>query len=296
LNTFIIFSLILIFDKEKIKLLKIFSLIGVSSFILCLQPYTTNIIKYKNPFYPSIGYNKLDFMTKQNPKEFIGKPYIYKFFRSIFSGASDSRISNPETPKIVYKIPFTSNFDMPFISDDVRISGFGHMFSGMFLLSLLMLLFVFKKEKNKKELYFIFGIILITTLLNPICWWARFVPQLYLLIIFTFFYMHKIEKKSAIFLLTLTLLNSFWILKENISTAAYKTYIMNKFYNDLYKISQEKPILININKQNNDEDDTSIIFRLNEYGINYKLTNEIDESFKLFNTDCTISKGYKIKL
>ena len=108
--------------------------------------------------------------------------------------------------------------------------------------------------------------------------------------------MYKIEKKSAIFLLTLTLLNSFWIAKENLSTTAYKTYSMNKFYNELYELSLSKPILINIDKTSNDEDDASIIFRLNEYGINYQLSDKIDDSFKLFDTDCTISKGYKIKL
>ena len=48
----------------------------LSNYISAYVKSKSNIIKFKNPFYPSIGYNKLDFMTQQNPKEF--KLYIEK--------------------------------------------------------------------------------------------------------------------------------------------------------------------------------------------------------------------------
>ena len=147
------------------------------SLVLCFQPYMTNISKFKNPFYPSIGHNKLDFMTKQNPKEFKNKPYLYKFFRSMFSSASDARMNNPQTPKLYYKVPFTSHYDMPYGAEDVRINGFGHLFSGIFILSIILSIIQFKKRKGILSLL----MILSATLLNPICWWARFVPQLHLL-------------------------------------------------------------------------------------------------------------------
>ena len=72
-------------------------------------------------------------MTKQNPIEFKDKPYLYKFIRSMFSSSSDARMNNPQPPKLYYKIPFTSHFDMPYIAEDVRINGFGHLFSGIFM-------------------------------------------------------------------------------------------------------------------------------------------------------------------
>ena len=85
-----------LFKKEKTKLfLKSVFAILILTLFLGIQPYITNIVKYKNPFYPSIGYNKLDYMTKQNPAEFKDKNYFYKFFRSIFSSTSDSRMGNP---------------------------------------------------------------------------------------------------------------------------------------------------------------------------------------------------------
>jgi len=107
-NTVIIFAVWAILKKKK-NIIKTFAIIAGLSLILCAQPYLTNTIKFKNPFYPSIGHNKLDFMTKQNPKEFKNKPYLYKFIRSMFSSASDARMNNPQTPRLYYKVPFDKN-------------------------------------------------------------------------------------------------------------------------------------------------------------------------------------------
>lgn len=291
LNTFIIFSFYLIFNfsKDKLKAALLFVLL---SFSLCFQPYITNIVKFKNPFYPSVGFNKLDFMTKQNPKEFKDKNYLYKFIRSMFSSASDARMGNPETPPVFWKVPFTNHFDMPFISEDVRMSGFGHLYSGIFILTILASIFLFKN----KEAALALGIIYAATLLNPICWWARFVPYLYLSSVLAAFYIAgKSKKREAIFYIftVLLIINGFWTAKENISVTAYKTYVMSNFYNNLY--SKNEKILVYMDKTPYDEDDTTILPRLKEYGINFELVDKKDETFELIKTDCTISKSYYIK-
>jgi len=229
-------------------------------------------------------------MTKQNPKEFHKKPYLYKFLRSMFSSASDSRMNNPETPRLYYKIPFTSHFDMPYIAEDVRINGFGHLFSGIFILSLIFSVIQFKKRKGIFALF----AILLTTLLNPICWWARFVPQLHLLPIINCYYLRK--NKAIFYILSLLIIiNGFWVMKENFATYAYKTYVVNKFYNELYEKSLKKPIKIYIDKTPYDEEDTTILFRMNEYGVNYKLTDKKDNSFIAPKTDITVTKDYYLK-
>ena len=288
-NTFIIFALFLIYKFEKKKLAS-FAIVVFSSLILCAQPYILNLIKYKNPFYPSIGYNKLDFMTKQNPKEFYKKPYIYKFIRSMFSSVSDARMNNPETPKLYWKVPFTSHFDMPFGAEDVRISGFGHLFSGIFLISLILTMYFIKKRKK----LFPLALIYLTVLLNPICWWARFVPQLHLLPIISAYFLRK---NNFIFyiLCFLIILNGYFVAKENILTNAYKTYVMNGFYNDLYEKSKSKKIYVYMDKTPNDEDDSTVLFRLKEYGVNYELSDRLSSDFKKIKTDCTISDSYYIK-
>lgn len=287
-NTFIIFLCWLILKKKK-DIVKIGLIILTASIVLCAQPYITNLIKFKNPFYPSIGYNKLDFMTKQNPKEFKNKPYIYKFARSMFSSATDARMNNPLTPRLYYKMPFTSHFDMPYNAEDVRINGFGHLFSGIFIISILLSFIQLTRNKGRFALF----AILLSVFLNPICWWARFVPQLHLLPIINCYYFRK--NNFIFFLISiLIIINGLWITKENIGANAYKTYVMSKFYNNLYHISQTKPIEIYIDKTPYDEDDTTILFRMNEYGVNYIIKNSTDKNFKKIKTDCTISNSYSI--
>ena len=288
-NTLVIYTLFLVYKFNKKKLIS-FVLVIFSSLILCAQPYVLNLIKYKNPLYPSVGHNKLDFMTKQNPKEFYKKPYIYKFIRSMFSSVSDARMNNPQTPKLYWKIPFTSHYDMPFGAEDVRISGFGHLFSGIFLISIILTICLIKKRKNIFPLLLIYS----TVLLNPICWWARFVPQLHLLPVMICCYFRK--NNYIFYLLSLLiLLNGFTVAKENFLTYAYKTYVMNNFYVGLYEKSKDKTILIYVDKTPYDEDDSSILFRMLEYGVNYELSDKLDKSFKKIKTDCTVSDSYYIK-
>lgn len=289
-TSLIMIAVYFIFKRNK-DFIKTTAIIAISSLILCLQPYCTNILKFKNPFYPSLGYNKLDFMTGQNPKEFKNKPYIYKFVRSMFSSSSDARINNPETPPIFWKVPFTLHFDMPFVQEELRISGFGHLFSGIFIISVIFSLWLMIK---KKKGILVFSIIYLTVLLNPLCWWARFVPQLQMLPCACCYYFRK---NNIIFyiLSALIIFNGYLTLKENYFSSAYKTYVMNEYYNHLYRISEQKQILIYKNNISMNEDDETILERLKEYGVNYKLSNDLDNDFELIKTKATISKNYYIK-
>ena len=289
LNTVILFVLWIACIRKKM-ILKTSLLLGLMSLVLCFQPYITNISKFKNPFYPSIGPNKLDFMTKQNPKEFKNKPYLYKFFRSMFSSASDARMYNHQTPRLFYKVPFTAHFDMPYGAEDVRINGFGHLFSGIFILSVILSIIQFKKRKG----VFVLLAILLTTLLNPICWWARFVPQLHLLPIANCYYFRK---NNLIFylMIILIMINGFWVMKENFAVNAYKTYVMNSYYNKLYQKSLKKPLEIYMSKVPFNEDDATILFRMKEYGIQYKLVDKLDKDFEKIKTEVTVASSYWVK-
>jgi len=289
-STLIMLFIFLIY-KFNYEKLKAACMIIILSAILCAQPYILNLVKHQSPFYPSIGKNKTDFMTKQNPIEFQNKPYLYKFIRSIFSSASDARMNNPQTPKLYWKMPFSAHYDMPFGAEDIRISGFGHLFSGIFLLSLLFSAYLIYKRKGLVALALIYS----TVLLNPVCWWARFVPQLHLLPVIICYY---IEKKRAFFyiLCGLILLNGAWVMRENIAVTAYKTFVMNNFYNDLYEKSKTKKIQVFIDKTPYDENDSTILERMKEYGVDFEISDTPDKNFVLPKTDCTITDSYRIFL
>ena len=105
------------------------------------------------------------------------------------------------------------------------------------------------------------------------------------------------RKNNYIFFILsiLIFVNGFWVFKENFATNAYKTYIINKFYNDLYKKSQSKPIKVYIDKTPYDEDDTTILFRMKEYGVKYSLSNFADKTYQKIKTNSTITDSYSIK-
>ena len=289
-NSVILFVIWLILKRKKI-ILKTGLIITFLTLILCFQPYITNTIKFKNPLYPSVGFNKLDFMTKQNPAEFKNKPYLYKFLRSMFSSSSDSRMNDPLTPKLHYKPPFTAHYDMPYITEDVWINGFGHLFSGIFIISLFLTIVQIKKKKG----LFVIISILLTTLLNPICWWARFVAQLHLLPIINCYYFRK--NNYIFYLLTILILfNGFWTAKENFSTMAYKTYVMNNFYNELFEKSKQNQITVYVDKTPLNEADITILFRLREYGIDYSLSSKLEDDFEKMEISTSISDSYWLKI
>ena len=147
---------------------------------------------------------------------------------------------------------------------------------------------------KKKKGILVFSIIYLTVLLNPLCWWARFVPQLQMLPCACCYYFRK---NGIIFyiLSALIIFNGYLTFKENYFSSAYKTYVMNEYYNHLYRISEQKQILIYKNNVAMNEDDETILERLKEYGVNYKLSNDLDNDFELIKTKATISKNYYIK-
>ena len=64
---------------------------------------------------------------------------------------------------------------------DVRVGGWGVLFSGALILSLLglpLLFFVPRKQRNTGLA--LLGAVAVSVLVNPEAWWARFAPQLYL--------------------------------------------------------------------------------------------------------------------
>ena len=149
--------------------------------------------------------------------------------------------------------------------------------------------------RKKKKGILAFCVILSSVFLNPICWWARFVPQLHLLPCFCAYYFRN--KNAIFYIFTLLLLfNGLWVAKENLAVNAYKTYVMHKFYDDLYYDSQNKKVLVYFDKKENPEDDSTILTRMREYGIEYEIVEKYDDGFEQIKTDSTISDAYRIKL
>jgi hypothetical protein len=68
---------------------------------------------------------------------------------------------------------------------DPKLGGFGPFFSGILLLSLALLLLGLSKFKERRMFYVVILLLLFSVLVNPECWWARYVPQFWLIPVLT---------------------------------------------------------------------------------------------------------------
>ena len=204
----LLFGLFLMLKYKKsikpflISCLIIFGLIVVSG----INPYFTNMKYGRHPLHPLVGNQKFDVMTINTPRQFINKSVPFTFFWSTFSKTNNFMNFNNE--RIELKLPFT--FDKKQIllqSEDTRIAGFGIFWSGILLLSFISLFFINWKEDKLTNYILVF--LLLTVLLNPINWWARYVPQFYAIPVFLILLLNKNNKffnKSLISVLVLSLI------------------------------------------------------------------------------------------
>lgn len=195
-------------DKKFFKDFTITAILSVlvGVFVIGLSVYPKNLLDHGHPFYPIMGENSVEIVTQNQPKEFKEKSAIEKFFVSLFSEADDIIESSNE--KIKLKIPFTIHEDeldhvgLP----DLRLSGNGIFFSGIFLISIIIIVFLIKdlyNDNQRKCILFILPLsltILMTFLFNE-AWWARYFPQLYLFVLFAII---LLEEKREIKWLSVT--------------------------------------------------------------------------------------------
>jgi hypothetical protein len=158
---------------------------GLIAIVCGFNPYITNSVNFDHPFYPLMGKDKVDIIYALNlPAGFENKSSLERFVISFFSRTDNIYPHSPYPIEI--KLPFTFNkIDVahaPMV--DSRLGGFGPMFSGIFLLSIVLAIVVY--QSSGKEPFIIYMtwallIIIISVIVMPESWWARYIPQLWLL-------------------------------------------------------------------------------------------------------------------
>jgi hypothetical protein len=149
------------------------------SLFVGFNPYVTNTIRNGNPLYPLAGPGAVDIMTANSPANFHGMNRFEKLFISTFSETAD--IATPYSTR--WKWPFTvSKDELGAFQADTRVAGFGPLFGGAVLLSLILLATAWPLDKKKTVVFTGLGLLITcSALVNPEAWWARYAPQLWLL-------------------------------------------------------------------------------------------------------------------
>lgn len=216
----------------------------VGVFIIGLSVYPKNFIEYGNPFYPLYGENKVDIITENQPAEFENLPAIEKYTRAMFSKTENmAKASGRETE---YKIPFAvSKDEMNYIRmTDTRISGTGVLFSGIFIISLILLILTsIKMYHYNKKIFIMASIPLAITFLMIFLlsesWWARYFPQTYFIVLIVIFYLYLLKGKFYKVLLVVL----FILVLANNGITLFKateySYDQNKLANNEFRLLEE---------------------------------------------------------
>lgn len=158
----------------------------VSVALIGYSPYVVNPIQGRHPLYPVMGKDKVDIMNANLPAGFDKKGRLEKFLVSFFSRTSNEGSWSDQVKQARIKMPLTVHRSEigPAKDDDTRIAGFGPLFSGIMLIALLVL-FILSLSRRREfftglfSCWYMAGILLLSVLLVPESWWARFVPQLW---------------------------------------------------------------------------------------------------------------------
>lgn len=234
LGYYICYIVRLLKNKKEKKFFITFSVVSticviVGVFVIGLSTYVKNMVDHKHPFYPLFGSEKVDIITANQPRYFQNKTPIEKYFISMFSKMDN--IFEASGLEAEYKIPFTihESEKIHLVTTDARMSGSGLWFSGIFIFTVLILLWgLLKLYHDNKNLFWMMiiplgiTVILIFTLSEG--WWARYLPQTYFLTLGALFILYLFRNK---WLNCLLLIFMFIILNNNFMTA--KAVIENQY-------------------------------------------------------------------
>ena len=259
------------------------TVVFISMVVVGFSPYIKNTINQGNPLYPLMGKNKVDIMTHNEPKSFIVRNSIDKFLTSLF-GVSENIQSNSSDKDPQVKIPFVIHDKemQAYNKPDLRISGFGVWFSGIFVISLGCIgyyAYKFYKCKNVEMLYVIVAYTAISAILVIITegsWWARYVPYIYLFPIIALGLLCIIDHKGKAKALG-TLL--FILLIVNSGIILNTTY--QHYYRQYKTINAEMRYIKKINKKYGnvkiyikDNAFSSVLYNLRDNHINFELVDK----------------------
>ncbi len=272
------------FKKNIIKLTYRFAIIVVIGVVIVgFSSYVKNTIDHKNPLYPLFGEGKVDIITIMQPVSFGSKNRAEKLFESIFSKSENVLYSTGEDPEL--KVPFTvseeekQGLGIP----DLRIGGYGVLFSGIFIISIAILIFSiipFYKINKKIGTYILLillGVILTTVMLDE-AWWARYSPQLYLIPIISLFVLFVIANNCskftkltlnvfAIFISVILVINCLYFIKWRINDLNIARGINKNFY--YFTEEKEEEEVVNIALTSKEA--YGILFYLKDRNIKYNL-------------------------
>lgn len=159
---------LLIYKRVGLKYgLGLFLISGLAILLVCGNPYLSNYINNGYIFYPL---NIIDIMHGQMTADYLSSNRFVKFIGSTYW---------------VQGLEFRDWFKIGQTAD-LRVIGFGFTFGAVLIVTCINMVKAYGEVFDKAVLS-IFIFTLLSVVVNPEMWWARYVPQLWLLPTISFF-------------------------------------------------------------------------------------------------------------
>ncbi len=274
-------------------------------FITGVTSYVINTIRYHNPLYVMIGSNANNGIIENLPVAFRNMSNIESFFISLFSRCSNNKaIENTEL-----KLPMTFNVSDYYQAQlcDTRVAGWGILFSGIFVISMLVLsIYLLKKdvllERINKLTTVLLMVFFVSVAIIPALCWARFCIPLFWIPcgVLIYIFLNSNNIKSGLCYMTFVAGLIITLLFLNLLPTLDKNYSLIKNYPIVHS-QIEKLNSISKNESNNIKiwfnsqyDFYGRIFNLYDYGITrfnyikYSDVNSNDFSYRIFDDEYSL--------
>jgi hypothetical protein len=156
---------------------------GLAGILLVgFNPYVTNFVNNGHPFWPIMGKNKVDIITAEYPNSWRSLNRFQKLGLSLLTHTDETTLWANANQEVDLKIPFTFNkTDIRYSCTPlVKMGGFGPLFSGILLLSVILLSWTLLNPYPPEKRYFL--LVVLATLAGTIfimeeACILRYVPQ-----------------------------------------------------------------------------------------------------------------------
>jgi hypothetical protein len=156
---------------------------------LGFNPYVTNTVHRGHPFYPLKGSEQYPSMADrgvdpierwETPHNMMGRSRLVRHAYALFGRPGAEPYYPGEDAQLMWPFAVRWRDFAVFYFLDVRIGGFGPLFSGVFLLGLLPLAASFARPQAPRLLLALgAGTIIASLLVSVHTWWPRYGPQLW---------------------------------------------------------------------------------------------------------------------
>jgi hypothetical protein len=220
---------------------------GIAASVLLaasINPYFTNLRNFGSPVYPL---NEWDPMEDQMSPGFLKEHSLKKLLISLtFSNLADRASGNPATDERNFTSPFQSRGfeELKKFSGtaDLRIGGFGPLFGITIALTLLAAILLIRGPRNGIGFAVVALGALLSIVVNPQMWWARYVPQMWLLPILVATAARRLQIAKALALIIVLLMGVTSLIA--VIGRATSSYVVTQSYKNNWKRIGDAPLLV----------------------------------------------------